>query len=59
MNTCIFRDVFKLHIAFIKIKTILLHVSRKKNVLQSIIVDIADGYTTTIIKIAIGVNIEF
>ncbi len=52
------RNIFKLPITFVFIKLVGAHIGRKKNICESIIIDITNGYASAVIKIAVGKNIE-
>jgi hypothetical protein len=48
-----------LKIAFIQVQLIASLISSKKNICESVIVDITCGYATAIVEIAVLENIEF
>ena len=54
-----FRNVFKLPIAPIEVQAILIHIGGKVDVDQAIVVDIPQCDPSTIVEIAVGINIEF
>src|SRR5690242_859184 len=57
-KSCFGRNIFKLEIAFIKVKFIAALVGRKKDIGQSIIIDITDRHAAAIIKITVVKNID-
>ena len=55
---CLLGYVFELPIAFIEVEAILFHVGGKIDVDQTVVVDVTQGHTTPVVKIAVGVDVE-
>src|SRR5579859_2157488 len=57
-EACSCRDVFELPVAFVEVEFITPHVGGEKNVGESVVIDISDGYAAAVIEVAIAENIE-
>jgi len=52
-NTAPVGDVFKFKIALVQVQAILYHISGEENILQTVVVDVANGYTCAVVEIGI------
>jgi hypothetical protein len=45
-------------IAFVQVQAVVQHISSEKQIRQTIIINISDGYPSSIVKVTVGINIE-
>src|ERR1700759_3249297 len=58
LETCLFSDIFKMKTAEIQIQLTRFAIGGKKKIDQSVIIDVAGGYSSPVIKIFIGKHVE-
>src|SRR6476469_3869892 len=51
-EACLVRNILKLKIALVQVQLVLSHIGSKQHIGQAIIVDVSQGHTSSIIKIA-------
>jgi len=57
-ESCLFRYILELKIAFIEIELVGAHIGSEEDVGQAVVIDVSDGYAAAIVEIPVGENIE-
>lgn len=54
----LFRDIFKLKIAFVEVQLVLAHVGSKEHIGKAVVVHVADGHAAAVVEIAVTEDVE-
>ena len=57
--SCALRNILEFEIALVQVEYIGAHVGGEKEIHESVVVHIAHGHSTPIVKVPVGVDVEF